>query len=146
MKYSSIILVGLSSAAWAAPVLNTESGVDKVVHLSVPQKSVTASNNSALLALSAKRSSPAAEPLANQVMYYTATVNIGTPSQSIQTLLDTDSSDLWVYGAGSGASSTFNPTGSSTYRYLNNDFQFNMYRERQLVTGLLTLLMSEVIC
>lgn len=70
--------------------------------------------------------------LTNAVSMYTADLGVGTPPQYIQVVLDTGSSDLWVYTDGvklPDVNETYSPNKSSTYEYVSDDFQI------QYVTG-----------
>lgn len=61
--------------------------------------------------------------IANQRYFYTANVEIGTPAQSISLLLDTGSSDTWVFGpstSGSRAQTTHFDSSRSTSFHSNN--------------------------
>ncbi|CED83808.1 Aspartyl protease [Phaffia rhodozyma] len=58
---------------------------------------------------------------------YSASVNIGTPGQSFNLILDTGSSDLWVAGndctSGCSGITTWDPSTSSTFKNLTTDFK-----------------------
>lgn len=65
----------------------------------------------------------------NQKFYYSTTVEIGTPPQEVEVLIDTGSSDTWVMspqskfnGQGEAPKSFFDPTKSSTWQYNGTDF------------------------
>ncbi|PRT54314.1 Acid protease [Wickerhamiella sorbophila] len=64
--------------------------------------------------------------LANQRYFYTANVEIGSPAQQISLLLDTGSSDTWVFGpqtSGSRAKTTrFDSSASKTYKSNNTQW------------------------
>lgn len=55
------------------------------------------------------------EPLKNEVWYYQAEVEVGTPGQSAKTIIDTGSSDLWV-DARAYDNNGFVTSQSSTYK------------------------------
>ncbi|KAI4115804.1 MAG: hypothetical protein LQ345_003675 [Seirophora villosa] len=68
-----------------------------------------------------------------QGMYYFANVSLGTPAQKLRLQIDTGSSDMWVHSVGipecqgpgsinCSCSGTFDTNASSTYTYLNSDF------------------------
>lgn len=63
------------------------------------------------------------EPLQNQIYQYTANVSIGNPSQDIEVLLDTGSSDLWVYSDTAIGDRGYHKDQSSTYELVSNNFQ-----------------------
>ncbi|RAH43109.1 pepsin-like aspartic protease [Aspergillus brunneoviolaceus CBS 621.78] len=71
-----------------------------------------------------KRSAPETD-IDNEETYYAITLNLGTPSQAVEVILDTGSSDLWV---NAGNSSSDNPYGvfdsssSSTFKVVNDEF------------------------
>lgn len=64
-------------------------------------------------------------------MYY-CNVTLGTPAQSLLLTIDTGSSDLWCNTANStycssqgspcASSGTYDPSDSSTYKYVSSDF------------------------
>lgn len=65
----------------------------------------------------------------NKKFYYTTKVQIGTPPQDVELLLDTGSSDTWVFtphskfnGKGAGPQSFFDETKSETWKNNNTDF------------------------
>ncbi|ANB15153.1 Yps3p [Sugiyamaella lignohabitans] len=62
-------------------------------------------------------------PLANQIFQYVATFDLGTPAQTVEAMIDTGSSDLWVYTKSSGQNSSYSSADSSTYKLLNHDFE-----------------------
>lgn len=72
------------------------------------------------------------ESLANEETLYFMNVTMGTPAQSLRLHIDTGSSDLWVNVADSqlceaqgdscAASGTYAPNSSTTYEYLNSEF------------------------
>lgn len=73
--------------------------------------------------------------LDNEETLYFANVSIGTPAQNLRLHLDTGSSDLWVNvdssalcqarGDPCSISGTYNANDSSTYTYLNSDFNIS---------------------
>lgn len=81
-----------------------------------------------------RQSKTVLETLANEETLYFANVSIGTPAQDLRLHIDTGSSDLWTNVADSqlcdakgdvcAASGTYAPNSSSTYSYI--DSQFNI--------------------
>jgi len=79
-----------------------------------------------------KRQSTVQESLDNEETLYFMNVTMGTPEQSLRLHIDTGSSDLWVNVADSqlceasgnpcGGSGVYAPNSSTTYQYLNSDF------------------------
>lgn len=71
-------------------------------------------------------------PLTNEETLYFMDITMGTPAQDFRMHIDTGSSDLWVNvdssrlcqyrGNPCDASGTYNANASSTYQYLNSDF------------------------
>lgn len=70
------------------------------------------------------------EVLTNAVYKYFASFSLGDNQQQVA-IIDTGSSDLWVYGAGSGAKYTFDPSNSE---YIDNGFSIS-YLDGTSVSG-----------
>ena len=80
-----------------------------------------------------KRASVLLETLDNEATLYFANVTLGTPQQSIRLDIDTGSSDLWTNSQASqlcqqypqecGQSGTYNANQSSSYNYVNSEFE-----------------------
>lgn len=58
--------------------------------------------------------------LANQISFYTIDFRLGTPFQNASAVLDTGSSDLWLYDKVTGRSPYFDSSASSSYHYLDD--------------------------
>ena len=79
-----------------------------------------------------RQSQTVTESLANYGTLYFANVSIGTPAQDLALHIDTGSSDLWTNvknskvctepGSPCSASGTYDANSSSTYQYVNGDF------------------------
>ncbi|EMC96730.1 hypothetical protein BAUCODRAFT_34123 [Baudoinia panamericana UAMH 10762] len=82
-----------------------------------------------------RQSKTVTENLDNEETLYFMNVTMGTPAQSIRLQIDTGSSDLWVNVANSQfcaqrgnpctVSGTYAPNSSSTYQYLNGQFNIS---------------------
>lgn len=82
-----------------------------------------------------KRDGTVSVTLDNEETLYFMNATIGTPEQSFRLHLDTGSSDLWVNVAdsnfceqdqgGCGVSGTYSANDSSTYKYVNSDFNIS---------------------
>lgn len=59
-------------------------------------------------------------PLTNAISYYTIDFKVGSPPQKVSAVLDTGSSDLWLYDKVSGHIPYFDANSSSTYQYVND--------------------------
>jgi len=132
-------MVQLSTFALAASVVGAgalnlaprEAGVaPRVIQGDIERRVVE--NPIARDRLRRRQSKTVQESLANEETLYFANVTMGTPAQSLRLHIDTGSSDLWVNVANSqlctgkgnpcGFAGTYAPNKSSTYRYVNSDF------------------------
>lgn len=120
MKYSAFaITLATLSTVFASPI--TRDADSKSGFLTIPIVRVHAPNNTSVSHIAKRSTIPVS--LSNQVYLYLATFDLGTPGQSVTAQIDTGSSDLWVYGPNSNApGASYDPSDSSTYEYLNNDF------------------------
>lgn len=79
-----------------------------------------------------KRANVVSETLDNELTLYYANVSLGTPAQNLYLHIDTGSSDLWVnapnstlceeYKSECDTSGVYTASDSSTYAYVNSDF------------------------
>lgn len=130
MKLAAISLFGaIASVALSAPQPQPEpKNLDKVaefldlpdgvVKFAIQQKQ----RKSGLASLLGKREDKSAVLQNRQTAYY-AEFEVGTPGQKVQGLLDTGSSDIWIYGSMSGVDPSYNANKSSSYKYVDSDFE-----------------------
>ncbi|KAI4229325.1 MAG: hypothetical protein L6R36_000978 [Xanthoria steineri] len=82
------------------------------------------------------RRDPVPETLSNEGIAYTANISLGTDPQEFTVIVDTGSSDLWVNTLQSpicsyedaglcGPAGTYDANSSTTYTYLNSDFNIS---------------------
>lgn len=78
-----------------------------------------------------KRSSTYQIPIANKEYYYSVALSLGTPPQEFNVILDTGSSDLWVFASNATEScedhacdttGQFDALDSSTYHFIGNNY------------------------
>jgi hypothetical protein len=98
---------------------------------SIPKRDIAPTQNSAKFASDLnKRSSTIQLSLDNEQFLYFANISVGTPAQEQRVHIDTGSSDLWLESASSRIckqggctdSGTYDSNSSSTYKYVNSDF------------------------
>lgn len=106
MIITQLLLLWLSTLSFAAPTN------PKVVSLPISKKIVPPADTHSAGVQSRAGS------------YLDVNITVGTPPQAFEVTLDTGSADLWVPLASDDAdhSGYYNPNASSTYRYLNSDF------------------------
>ena len=89
-----------------------------------------------------KRQEVVEQSLHNLITYYAANVTLGTPPQVLELLIETSSSDLVVnvpsseqcQQAGACVGGTYEPSSSSTYSWINDDFNIN-YQDGTALSG-----------
>lgn len=122
MLLSNTIIVSLLSALVAAA-----PATSKVVQLPVTRHNNPNKVKSEFLE---KLSAPSVT-VTNKEYWYSVSLQLGTPAQDFNVLLDTGSSDLWVYASNDtndcangncDFTGTFDADKSSTYTYLNDGF------------------------
>ncbi|KAG5355169.1 Candidapepsin [Yarrowia sp. B02] len=121
---NTIIASILATLAVAAPATS------KVLELPVTRHKNPNKNHSQYL----EHLSTPQVTVTNKEYWYSVSLKLGTPAQDFNVLLDTGSSDLWVYSSKDKTdcdngncdfTGQFNAALSSTYHFLNNDFSIN---------------------
>ncbi|CAN6600938.1 aspartic proteinase yapsin-3 [Trichomonascus vanleenenianus] len=113
MRFSTSVLATVAASLVAAAP--ADPGTPGVLRVPVTHRS---SGQHRLM-----RRSAVLEPLQNQVYQYVAQLSIGTPAQTVECLLDTGSSDLWVYSNKAGVDPCYTPSSSASYRFLEEGFE-----------------------
>lgn len=105
----------------------------KVLQIPMTKHHESAAEVNRTLAL-ARRDGAYTETVHNHEFWYSISISLGTPAQQFNVLLDTGSSDLWVFSSadtddcGNGAcqyTGQFNAKASSSYHYLNSDYSIS---------------------
>ncbi|KAH9837508.1 putative aspartic-type endopeptidase opsB [Teratosphaeria destructans] len=109
-----------------------DSSAPKVVHHTIQRNNIDNIVERDRRRLLKRASGTVQSDLDNEETLYFINTTIGTPEQRLRLHLDTGSSDLWVNTASSelceensdpcAAAGTYAPNSSSTYEYLNSDF------------------------
>ena len=134
-EYATLALAALSAAGVSALTIAPRSASPpRVVSLKTHRRDVNPVYHDRSRRKS-KRAGTVEETLDNEETLYFANVTMGTPGQSLRLHIDTGSSDLWTNAASSslcqensnecGASGTYDSSSSSTYRFLNSDFNIS---------------------
>ncbi|KAK0253000.1 hypothetical protein B0A54_09911 [Friedmanniomyces endolithicus] len=123
----------LISAASAITLLEKRHGTaPRVVQHEIQRRTVDNPIARDRARLRKRQSKTVQENLDNEETLYFMNATVGTPAQDLRLHIDTGSSDLWVNVANSqlcsskgnacGASGTYAPNSSSTYQYINSNF------------------------
>ena len=125
----TVLTAGLLASASAAIQL-TERQLPSVVGLDITRRAIQ--NPAERDALRRRQSKTVTETLTNEATLYYANVSIGTPAQDLSLHIDTGSSDLWANVASSpictyrgkpcSSAGTYGANSSSTYKFVNSDF------------------------
>ncbi|KAG5368819.1 Candidapepsin-3 [Yarrowia sp. C11] len=120
MRFSTTLLASLLSLALAAPS-----------HSKVVSFPVTKHHKSAKIVQDHLQGRQTPVSIINKEYYYSLALTLGTPPQDFNVLLDTGSSDLWVYNVtdttdctnnGCAFTGQFDDTKSSSYVFLNDNY------------------------
>ncbi|KAJ5719575.1 hypothetical protein N7493_007153 [Penicillium malachiteum] len=132
MKSSLLSLATLALPALGELILHKRD-VPAVVGFDIKRKDIP--NPIARDQARRKRADTVSVTLQNEEYIYLCNVTLGTPGQSVYLVLDTGSSDLWVNTPNSTYCEenssecdyygTYNPSKSSTYSYVNSDFNIS---------------------
>ncbi|KAF2182738.1 acid protease [Zopfia rhizophila CBS 207.26] len=131
MKCSSIAIAAqLLSSAIALNLVQREN--PKVLSLDIQRRHVT---NPVARDRLRRRQNTIQQTLDNLETLYFANASLGTPEQKLRLHIDTGSSDLWANAKGSqlcssrgnqcSESGTYDANSSSTYEFVNNDFNIS---------------------
>ncbi|TKA65033.1 hypothetical protein B0A49_08805 [Cryomyces minteri] len=132
MKTSTIAVAATLLSLTQAISLVKRDGPPAVVHADTQRRQVA---NPLLRDRLRRRAGTVQQTLDNLETLYFANVSLGTPEQTVRLHLDTGSSDLWTNVASSqlcqsrgnpcSVAGTFAPNSSTTYKYLNGDFNIS---------------------
>ncbi|KIW20528.1 hypothetical protein PV08_01103 [Exophiala spinifera] len=135
MRHSTAVvaLAALTAPLASSLAIAARSSNPRVVGLSIHRRHVSdpVAHDRARLR---RRSGTVLQDLDNEESLYYANLTLGTPQQSLRLHIDTGSSDLWVNTANSSFCSsardqceggTYDPSSSSTYKFVNNFFNIS---------------------
>ncbi|KAB8416401.1 hypothetical protein FH972_024920 [Carpinus fangiana] len=140
MRSPFITVTAIASlAAWSSALHLEKRDSPAVVQASIQRKDLTVPphvRDRQRNTLRKRQSNSLTVPLDNELTLYFANVSIGTPAQDLRLHIDTGSSDLWVNtpesqictsrgGAYCRATGTYSSNDSSTYAFVNGDFNIS---------------------
>ncbi|ANB13605.1 Yps3p [Sugiyamaella lignohabitans] len=123
--FVAVLYLAQSTGVFAVPNGVIQLDLEKVPHPLVNKRDVIDYGNPILQ----RANQDIADKLDNQKFFYSTTVGIGTPAQKLNLLLDTGSSDTWVFTKDTQVtgnyrpSAIFDPSASKTWKSNGTTFQ-----------------------